>query len=473
MPRAMPLPATAPDARPASNAVAPGDAADVATPNAAWSAMAPDWELIHDLLGGTRTMRGAAERWLPREPRESFEAYRVRLGRTVLFNGLGRAVQTLAGKPFAKPAVLSEDADPEIAALARDLDLGGRDLTVFARDVLRAALADGLTHILVDYPAAPQSGLPETLEAERRRGARPYLVQVPARDLIGWRTRADGAGTRLDRIRIREQAVERDGIWGERRVEQIRVLEPGRWALWRRRSDGPGERWTLHAEGESSMPEIPLVTIYADRTGFLTARPPLIDLAWLNLAHWQSSADQRHILHVARVPILFGRNLKIGEDGLEIGPNRLVHGDGDGADLKYVEHSGAAIEAGRRDLADLEDRMAVMGLDLLVRRTGGVTATERAIDAARSDSALAATVRSLEDGLTQALRLAAGWLGLPAERAGRVTLDRDLGLDDTARAEIDLLLKARLAGEIERDVFLAEIRRRGVLETAPAADRHP
>ena len=119
----------------------------------------------------------------------------------------------------------------------------------------------------------------------------------------------------------------------------------------------------------------------------MTGRPPLMDLALLNLAHWQSSSDQRHILHVARVPLLFARNLRPGENGLDIGPNRLIVGDSDGADLKFVEHSGSAIEAGRQDLVDLEDRMAVMGLDLIARRPGSATATARAIDAAQADSA--------------------------------------------------------------------------------------
>ena len=43
----------------------------VATPNAAWHAMAQDRQLIHDLMGGTRAMRRAGERWLPREPGET------------------------------------------------------------------------------------------------------------------------------------------------------------------------------------------------------------------------------------------------------------------------------------------------------------------------------------------------------------------------------------------------------------------
>jgi hypothetical protein len=440
-----------------------GTDADVATPNAAWMAMAPDWELIHDLLGGTRSMRAAAERWLPREPRESYEAYRIRLNRTVLFNGLGRAVQTLSGQPFAKPVTLSDDAHPEIVRLSHDLDLGGRDLTVFARDVLRAAVADGLTHILVDFPA--ESGAPgETLEAERARGARPYLVHVPARSLIGWRGSEKGVGSTLDRVRIRETVVEREGLWGERVVEQIRVIEPGRWETWRRGEGGTSDLWLRHASGETSMDRIPLVTVHADRTGFMTARPPLIDLAWLNLAHWQSSSDQRHILHVARVPILFGRDLKVGEDGIEIGPNRLIQGEGNNADLRYVEHSGAAIEAGRQDLADLEDRMAVMGLDLLVQRSGGMTATERAIDAARSDSALSSTVRAVEDGLSRALKLTAEWMALDPDAAGRVTLEHDAGLEPAAAQEVEILLRARLAGEITREAFLSEIRRRGILD---------
>jgi len=435
--------------------------ADVATPNAAWAARAPDWELLRDLLGGTRAMREAGEVRLPREPGESLEAYRIRLHRSVLFNGLGRAVQTLSGKPFARPATLSDDADPRIRALSRDLDFGGRDLTGFAHDVLRAALVDGLTHILVDYPTGGDTA--ETLADERARGARPYLVHVPAPDLVGWRV---GAGGRLDRLRIRETVVERDGPWGERMVEQIRVLEPGRWALWRRAEAARDRPWRRHAGGETSLDAVPLVTVYAERTGYLTARPPLLDLAWLNLAHWQSSSDQRHILHVARVPILFGRNLKVGADGVEIGPNRLILGEGDGADLKYVEHGGAAIEAGRQDLADLEDRMAIMGLDLMMRRTGGVTATERAIDSARADSALAALVRAVEEGLTAALGLCARWLDLPAAAAGRVVVEPDTGLDAREAEEIDLLLKARLAGEIDRPTFLAEIRRRGVLAAA-------
>lgn len=388
--------------------------ADVATPNAAYQDMATDWELIHDLLGGTRIMRQRGEKWLPREPGESREAYAIRLNRSVLFNGLQRTIQTLLGKPFHRPASLTGTPPEALAALADNVDLGGRNLTVFARDVMQAALTDGLTHILVDHPRIGD-GAPEV--------ARPYLVHVRAADLIGWRGQDNGIGSALTRVRIRESVHRTAGTWEDRTERQIRVLYPGRFEIWRRGSDGLGP-WHRAETGTSSLDCIPLVTLYANRTGFMTARPPLMDLAWLNLAHWQSASDQRHILHVARVPILFGRNLTLPEDGLALGPNRIVTGEGESADLRFVEHSGAAIAAGRQDLIDLEDRMAVMGLDLMTRRggAGSTTATARAIDAAENTTSLRGLIHAVEDGLTTAFGFMADWLGIARADAGRVAL---------------------------------------------------
>ena len=214
-----------------------------------------------------------------------------------------------------------------------------------------------------------------------------------------------------------------------------------------------------------SLGRVPLVTLHAGRTGPMTATPPLLDLAWLNLAHWQSSADQRHILHVARVPILFGRDLRVGEGGLEIGPNRMVLGEGGGADLRFVEHSGAAINAGRQDLIDLEERMARMGAELLAPRHGQMTATERALEADRHDSALQAMVRDLEGALVQTLGLMADWAGLP--RAGiAVDVFDDFGEGAGARADLTTLLALDQRGAIDRGTLTAELRRRGVLEDA-------
>jgi hypothetical protein len=44
--------------------------------------MAADWQIIHDLRGGTKAMRAARTRWLPMHEKEDPARYNYRLERS-------------------------------------------------------------------------------------------------------------------------------------------------------------------------------------------------------------------------------------------------------------------------------------------------------------------------------------------------------------------------------------------------------
>ena len=341
------------------------------------------------------------------------------------------------------------DAHRDILSLCHQIDGHQCDLAEFVRRLLLALLKDGAVHIQIDRP---------------RDGGRPYFILRPSEQLIG--ARADENG-HLQDFRLAEKIIQPHGQFGEREVEVIRYFNATSWSVWQSdttASAGAGfGRFRQIAAGQHDLGVPPLISLYALPDGFMSGRPPLLDLAWLNLAHWQSSSDQRHILHVARVPLLFGRALQVADGTLEIGPNRLVLADDPAAELKFIEHSGAAIEAGRQDLLDLEDKMAVMGLELLTHRTGQQTATGRKLDAAQNHAALNSVLNALESGLTRAFALMASWLGLPEEAGGQIELSRAWQSRDNIMEQADWLLTARQAGEITPEQFLREIRRHGLL----------
>lgn len=434
---------------------------DVNTPIDAYRQMADAWALPLALLGGTRAMRAASSAWLPPEPREAAEAYANRVNRSVLFNAFKRTVDILAAKPFAKMLIIGEESDPLVRDMAGDVDLEGTDLQAFAKSLLVDMLIFGKAHILVDFPVVDGQA---TREDEKVLKLRPYFARVSPGALIGWRAARLGGVQILEQLRIREQSVEFDGNFGERTVERVRVHEPGAVSLYRK-----GEKsgkFVLEASHEVTLEEIPLVTIYARRGGFLVAEPPLEDLAWLNLKHFQSQSDQDNILHAARVPILFAAGFSADAfDGTEIGPNRAIVSADAGATLSFVEHSGAAISAGREDLVATEDRMQVLGVELLVKRPrpGNQTATARAIDAAESISDLQSMVRGLESGLERAFAFAGKWLGRGDLRAA-IDINQDIGLSLREASDLAELLKARQAGEITRRTYLEAIKRRGLLD---------
>lgn len=436
--------------------------ADVSTPSPEHDTAVKHSELCRTLMRGTRAMRSAETKYLPKFMAESQANYQNRVNRSVLFNALKSTVAQMTGKIFSKPTVLGSDVPAALSDYAENIDLTGRNLNVFARDVFYDAMQTGVGYILADMPLAVQrpDGLPATRADELRAGIRPYLVYIPVENIIGWKSQQiDGVET-LTQVRIKECVAVQDGDFAEKEIEQIRVLRPGSWEIWRK-SELKLNEWALFDEGVTSLDKIPLAPVYLNRTSFMCGAPPLEELADLNCAHWQSSSDQRNILTVARVPILFGTGF--GDDAvLEIGASSLIRNSNPSAKLQYIEHSGHAIGAGDKDLQNLESQMQACGFQLLVEKPGGKTATGEIRDSARENSQLASMAASLQDALEHAFGFMAQYMGLGDDAGGSLVVNQEFGVP-SGWGDIAQLLGARVAGEISRDTYWKEMQRRGFL----------
>lgn len=425
-----------------------------------YSEMSRRWPLVEALMGGTTAMRAAGETYLPRDDKESTGNYEARLQRSFLLNAFARTVRSMTGKPFSKPIVLREGAGPRLTAITEDIDREGRKLNLFMEEVFRTSMQYGLSHILVDMPKSTKTN--PTLADDIRENRRPYWVHVKPRQLIGYRSVRVGSQQMLTSIRIKETTMENDGDFGEKEVLRIRQITLTDYTIWRQDQDGNGQSiWVQEDTGPMTLGFIPFFTVYTGRVGFQLANPPLEDLAWMNVAHWQSSSDQRQILHTARVPILFSSGLGEEADKLIIGPNRHIQGP-ENSTMSYVEHSGAAISSGRQDLLDLEDNMRLMGLELLMPMNGGgQTATAKALDYADINSPLQFMALGMQDVIDLALWASAKWMNI--DETAKVKVNTDFGITLRDAADVQGLIQARIAGEISRETFWRELKRRNIL----------
>jgi hypothetical protein len=409
------------------------------------------------LMGGTEAMRRAGREYLPQEPLETDRAWESRRDRTMLFPALKDAIDSMVGKPLGQPIIL-EDVPPAILDALEDADLAGRDLDSFARAWFRQSLADGISWALVDYPRVPEGA---TLQTERDMAARPYLVHIPLASVLGWKTEMRGGRRVLSQFRWREVFEEPDGEFGAKPAERVRVWEPGEVRAYAKN----GGQWELDSEnsGPVSIKEIPIVCFSPGRTGFFAAEPPLEELAWLNVMHWQSSSDQRHILHTARVPLKVADNKEPprGADGREIeyGPNNILTGF---ENLRYLEHSGAAISAGRQDIEDIEARMSIVAGRVLTKEPGpNTSATQSALEAKDGSSKLRQWAWDFQDRLEEVLRLMAAWTG--AGTGGIAKLDGSW--DERPEPQmLNTILQARLSGAISAETWLYNAQRYGILQ---------
>lgn len=448
----------------------------VDTDRAEYTAMKKRWKLPMSLMGGTRAMRLAGKDFLPQEPRETDRAYERRLARAVLFNEFKRNIKTLSGYIFSK-AIEKRMGDAEaslpdqLEEIWNDVDRDGTPLSEFAQELLEAGATAGFAHVLVDFPQNTGDG---SRESDQALSLRPYFVLIKPESLIGWRTQSVNGKTELTQIRFKAQREVANGEWGgEEMVEQIIVIrktEAGcERAVFEKSGEAKDAEWELVGEvSPMSISRIPLVTFYAARTGFMTAEPPFEDLAEMNARHWQSYADQANILHVARVPILYGKGMDNDEeDGQqEIGANAMITGP-EGSDLKWVEHSGRAVEAGRGDIKDIEERMARMSIETYLTKQSA-TATEAGIDADQAMSAGQLISVNLGQALTKAFEVAAEWLDQDFD--AKIITNAAFGLRKADAVAVSALNAARDRGDIPRKVYLERLAAYKILEDVDAEE---
>lgn len=439
-----------------------------ATTSMAYDDMAPSWTKIQTVLDGTEAMRASGRNYLPQHAEESDDAYDERLKRATLFNLTKITQESLVGRPFSEPLQYSEDMPEQIQTFLEDVDQCGTNVHVFARDWFSDGLAKVLSHVYVDFPRT-DAEQPTTLADDE--ALKPYWVHIRPEQLIFADSEVVNGREVLREIRIMEEVNERVGF-AELITLQIRRVyleinedgdRIGVVELYQedRSSKKRKKPWLMVDTYTYSLGIIPLVTFYANRDGFMHGVPPLEDLADLNIAHWQSTSDQRAVLTVARFPILALSGGTDEDNKLTIGPNEWLYAPDPAARFYYVEHSGAAIEAGRKDLMDLESQMSEYGAEFLKKRPGGMTATARALDSAEATSPLQDMTLRFKYAIDMVLYYTALWMGV--ENPGTLTLVTDFGPEEVNQSELAVLQFARTNRDISRRAFLEELKRRGAL----------
>ena len=401
------------------------------------AAQVPALTMARDLWRGTDALRLNSQNYLPKSPGEDVNNYRNRLMRSVFFNAFRRTVDGLTGLVFRKDPKLGEDVpavirgDKDTGGHWENLDLAGTHGDVFCRYLFEDALIAGHAAVLVEFPA---TGGAQTARAELTGELRPYWVPIKKDDIMSWRTTSVEGRLALTQVVLRERTIEPVGEFGMNAVERYRVLSLGEAGLpeWRLLEEKEGVVVQIAAGVYGNQSEIPLAEIVTSgRDSMFVSDPPLKDLGYLNVAHYQIWSDQMWSAHKTCVPFLFGSGIVEATDpntGLKrpftVGANTAVLVPEPGATMDYVSHDGASLGAVKAILDDLKSEMGTLGLEMLApQKRAAETAQAKQMDKATSDSSLAVSARGLQDGLERALGFHARYLRLPD--GGSIEINRD------------------------------------------------
>ena len=440
---------------------------DVATPIAAWNRMYADrWELIDDLLAGTQQMQLKAAKWLPRESAENVTKWRARVKRSFCYGALRDTIETVSAAPFSRPVgVKSEGLDPRLDSLKDRFDSMGNDITTSLGEAYTVMASHGMIHFLTDFTRQANPTQPVNKAEEAEANLRPIVKIIHPEDMIGWRWElADNGEVKITQIRFREYVQEPDGKYGVKEVCLIWVWNAnGTWEKWDA-TKNPSKPKFVERGTHTFKNGIPIRTAYAKRTGIMQAEPPFMDLSEMNLKHFQTSSEQDYCMRFARTPMIMrtGISKKEADEEVVISPTTVFQSVNPAAQFGVVEHTGAAIQAGRDDIAATEQHMQTLGNAPFSEASSDKTATGELLDSGKNENAAQRWCRALEIAVKGVYEDAATWIGGTLPEDFDIDIFTDFGIMTSNPAMLDHLLKMRQTGEITRVRHLKEAKRRGV-----------
>ncbi len=410
---------------------------DINDPNNTWFEQEPHWILIEDLLGGTYQMRSKHRKYLMQEPRELDESYDNRLARSVCPPYYIRLERMLAGMLTRKPVRLNDTSD-DIRTQLFDVDLMGNDLNVWTYETARKMIRYGHVGVLVD---APRTG----------QGGRPYWVTYTPRDILGWRTEMIEGQLQFTQLRLLEKVSEPDGLYGEKITEQVRLLTPDSFEIHRKDKNN---KFSLYEEGTNPLNRIPFSVAYSNRLNLLESRPPMSDIAELNLKAYQIQSDLDNQLHISAVPMLAFYGFSQAAEEVSAGPGEAIAFPPDGR-AEYIEPDGKSYEAQFKRLDRLEGQINELGLAaVLGQKLSAETAEAKKIDRSQGDSTMMVVAQQMQDMIDNCLQYHANYLG---KEAGSCFVNRDFLSQRLEPQEIQAYLALYTSGSITQKTLLEQL----------------
>lgn len=398
----------------------------VNTPNDDFKDNEEDWELIEDVLEGARAVKDKGSKYLPMLDKMDYKEYMSYKARAQFFNATARTVNGLVGLVFRKqPTINLGDAEILRDSLT-SCTIDGLSFATFARSIFRDTLSYGRVGALVDAPP---------------KGGTPYFSKYCADDIINWRKKKfDNGKVLADQIILEEDVVvPSDDGFGSEEIDIYRELVILPDGIFAHRIYYPVKK----SNGEKSyelmgtvMPivpgmgyfrnEMPFVVFGPNHTGVDIQKSPILDIAELNILHYQRSAQLAHGQFYTATPTYWAVPPANGElPEYTVGPNTVWLVDQPHS-CGILEYRGEGLKYLESACSQLENQMAGLGARLVANRNN-VAAEAKDVADMRSKgetSLLFEIVDSVESGLTELLKIWVRWQGRNPQGVS-VRLNRD------------------------------------------------
>lgn len=437
------------------------------------------WLKIRDCIGGKDKILKSDNitTYLP-DPGESsidpLRAQRYREG-AVFYNFTGRTVDGLVGAMYMSDPKI--ELPNELQDMTNDADGSGRSLTIYSKNISRENCSVGRGGILTDYPKTDKKiGEVFTLKDVKDNNLKPNLACYAAENIINWETIKVGGKEVLYYVVLRETVHERstENIFKKTLVNYYRVLilDEGvyRQRLYKDKDDGKeqyqvGDEVTPVKKDGSKFEYIPFVFFGSQDLSVSVDKPPMIDIANINLAHYRNSADLEEMLFNSgqATAVLIGAEANPLDENsnkkVSIGSRALVKVPL-GGDFKFASVQETTVHMSA--MKEKKEAAAEIGANIITEKADAeAQETVRTKENTRLVS-LSDITKNTSEAIEMALRYACDFVGGDKDKVV-FKLDQSFSRMLMTFADAKQIAELWLMGAITQTIMLDKFRESGIV----------
>lgn len=334
------------------------------------------WQLMRNALEG----EVAKEKYVSKLSDQEAEEYSAYVGRAEFYNATARTQVALTGLLFAKPPKV--ELPEALKSIGENISLDDDTLEALAKNIANECLSVGRCGVLVDLPSVEKAEYSK-LEAERLN-LRAYATLYKAENIINWKTtKINGSNVTSLVVLAETYAEPTQDEFVDKIKTRYRVLDLHE-GYYRQRvfSETKAGNFEVVSEiypsaNERKLEYLPFTFFNVNDLKTAVEKPPLLDLAKVNISHFRSEVDLEHGTHFTALPTPYVTGYQ-GESSekLKIGSTAVWVINDPSAKVGFLEFSGAGLSTLENRIAAKEKRMSILGARLLLDEKKTAEATE-------------------------------------------------------------------------------------------------
>ena len=432
---------------------------------------------MRTVFEGDKAIKANAKTYVPKNTGVSDSDYNAIIQRSVFENFTEATAKGISGLIFAKEPTISLPASLEL--LIDNIDMDDNTIVDLSQNIVNELMEVGRCGLLIDVPNIDTSGMtkPQTDALNIRAFTKLYKSET----IINWRYESINSVNKLTLLVLHEVYEDWTDDFTAEYKNRYRVYKLINNVCNVAVNEEKDKTFIATMEFKPVMANrktinyIPFIPLTYKDISIIPVKPPLMDIANINLNYYGVAVERRNVIHFVGNPFFMGKGINTRDDKgnaltITLGSSIAQIFQEPNADMKIVETQGTGLAFNESYLNDCKSTMAALGARLLVPEANAqISENTMQMKTAGYRATIMQIANTASRAITQALKIIAEWEGQNPDEV-KLELNTDYNLSEMDAQTITALVTAWQTGAIRQEDMFKKLQKGEIIESQLSFD---